>query len=105
MNVFIVVEGEIGERYVYEKWIPLINPKLSVVNSIFDIKNDNFAIIAGMGYPNYFDVIKSAIDDINGVNNIDRLVIAIDSEEMSFDDKLKEVEDYLKDRLVTRICG
>ncbi len=60
MNMFVVVEGEIGERRVYEKWIPFVNPKMIWVESIFDISENNFAIIAGGGYPNYFEVIENA---------------------------------------------
>jgi hypothetical protein len=98
VNIYTVVEGEIGERYVYEKWIPFINPTLSFVNDIFEIKNDNFAIIAGMGLPFTFEVIEDAIQDVNTVGNIDRFVIAIDSEDMSFDEKLEEVREFLADK-------
>lgn len=98
MNIYIVVEGEIGTRYVYEEWIPLINPSLTSVDTIFDIRSNNFAIIAGHGYPFYFDIIENAINDINVVKNIDRLVIIVDSEDMSFDEKIGEVQDFLSDK-------
>lgn len=32
MDVYLVVEGN-GEKRVYEHWVPLVNPKLRVVNS------------------------------------------------------------------------
>ena len=99
MNIYVVVEGEVGERYVYEKWIPFVNPEMSRVATIFDIANNHFAIIAGGGYPNYFDVIAAAIEDVNSVGNIDRLVIAIDSEEMSFEGKYDEVSEFIRDKL------
>ena len=30
MNVYLIVEGN-GEKKVYTHWVPLVNPKLSVV--------------------------------------------------------------------------
>jgi hypothetical protein len=98
MNLLVVVEGEVGEKRVYEKWIPLVNPRLTLVNHSSEISNNNFEIIAGYGYPNYFKVIEDAVEDVNNFNNIDRLVIAIDSEEMSFKEKYDEVFDFLKDK-------
>ncbi len=98
MNFYVVVEGEIGERFVYEKWIPFANSEITYVDTIFNIVNNNFAIIVGGGFPNYFDVIESAIEDVNSVGNIDRLVIAVDSEEMSFEEKSNEISSFLRDK-------
>ncbi len=98
MNMFVVVEGEIGERRVYEKWIPFVNPKMIWVESIFDISENNFAIIAGGGYPNYFEVIENAIDDVNSVGTVGRFVIAVDSEEMTFDEKYLEISGFLANK-------
>lgn len=95
MNVHVVVEGDIGEKYVYKTWVPFVNPSLSYVSHISLTKEDNFSIVSGGGYPRYFDVIESAIEDVNNYNNIDRLVVAIDSEELSYSEKLSEIEDYL----------
>ena len=59
------------------------------------IAENNFSIISGGGFPSYFDVIESAIEDVNFYNTIDRLVIAIDSEDLSYSDKLNEMTEYL----------
>jgi len=98
MNILVLVEGEISEKYVYENWIPYVHSKITYVKNIFDIVKNHFSIISGGGYPNYFKVIKNAIDDVNQLGNIDRLVIAIDSEEMTFEEKLLEIKDVIKDK-------
>ena len=95
MNIFVVVEGELGAKYIYESWITLFNPKLLQVNDLFSIKNNNYAVIASMGYPYYFEVIEAAIEDVNGINNIDRLVLVVDSEENSLEEKLNEMVQFL----------
>ena len=95
MNIYVVVEGEVGEKKVYKHWIPLVNPTLIYVNHVSEIENDNFAIIAGMGYPQYLKVIEDAIGDVNNYGNIDRLIVAIDSEEMLYEEKLNEINEHV----------
>jgi hypothetical protein len=96
MNLYILVEGEIGEKKVYRTWIPIVNPLLSFVGHISEIENNNFSILSGGGYPNYLEVIEHAIEDVNMYNNIDRLVIAVDSEDMTYQEKYSEIESYIK---------
>jgi hypothetical protein len=91
MNIFIVVEGEVGEKKVYQHWVPLVNPELNYVPHISLVDNNNFSILSGGGHPQYFDVIDSAIDDVNSLNNIDRLVISVDSEDLSYEEKYDEI--------------
>ncbi len=95
MNLYIVVEGEVGEKYVYEKWINYYNPALKSVKYLDEIDNNNFFIVAGGGFPNYFDVIDNAILDVNDATNIDRLVISVDTEDMTFDEKIEELKNHL----------
>jgi hypothetical protein len=95
VNLYIAVEGEVGEIQVYRSWVPLVNPALSYVDHISEIRDNNFYIVSGGGYPNYFEVIDAAIQDVNNLNNIDRLVIAVDSEELSYEEKLTEMETHL----------
>jgi len=95
MNLYIVVEGEVGEKYLYQNWVPLVNPDLKYVQHISMIAGNNFSIISGGGFPSYFNVIESAIKDVNFYNTIDRLVIAIDSEDLSYSEKFNEITEYL----------
>ncbi len=94
MNIHVVVEG-ISEKKVYPLWIPYVNPTLIYVDDIFTIKKNNFSVITGGGYPHYKTVIYNAIEDVNQVGNIDRLIISIDSEEMSRKDKFNEISNYI----------
>ncbi len=98
MNIYVVCEGEIGERFIYESWVPMVNPALTYVDDLFSISNNNFSIIIGGGFPNYFKVIENAIEDVNNFRNIDRIVIAVDSEEMSFKEKYDEISDFLQSK-------
>lgn len=95
MNIHIIVEGDIGEKHIYEAWVPFVNPRLSYVSHISLTEKNNFSIVSGGGCPRYFDVIGPAIEDVNNYNNIDRLVIAVDSEELSYSEKLIQIKDRL----------
>ena len=90
MNVYLIVEGH-GEKKVYAHWVPLVNPNLRVVTSLEEVRKNNLIIISGGGYPNYLDIIKAGVEDVADNEQLDRLVIAIDSEEMSYEEKRKEI--------------
>lgn len=95
MNIHIVVEGEIGEKQVYKHWVPLVNPNLSFVTHISNLVHNNFSIVIGGGYPQYFEIIDAAIADVNSYGNVDRLVLVVDSEEMEYDEKLAEINHHI----------
>lgn len=97
MNVYIVVEGK-TEKPVYKTWIPFVNNRLIYVNDIFEIQDNNFSIVSGEGYPGYYDIIENAIEDVNAIRNVDRLVISIDSEDKSREEKQEEVSEFLLGR-------
>lgn len=98
MNFYIVVEGEKSEILIYKKWIKYIRPNQKCVYNLSEITNNNFIIYAGYGYPFYLDVIDAAIEDVNSHNSIDRLVIAVDSEEMTYSEKFNEINDFVKNK-------
>lgn len=94
MNYYIVVEGK-TERKVYKGWVKYLVPELQYVNAIYDISQNHYSIISGGGYPEYFKTIAIAIDDVNSHNGIDKLLISIDSEDMTFQEKYDEITDFL----------
>lgn len=92
MNVYVIVEGEQSAKDVYAAWIPMVNPSLSQIYRIDSFRSNNFFLFAGHGYPGYIDRISNAIEDINTYQQISRLVIAVDSEEKTFQEKLDEIK-------------
>ena len=96
MNILFVVEGKRTEKILYKKWIKYVHSSLEFVQSTADLTGNNFAIISGGGFPGYYKVIKNSIRDINKFKNIDYLFICIDSEELSYSEKLNELEKFIK---------
>ena len=100
MNVYVVMEDEVGAKKVYESWIPLVNPNLKLVSHPSQLINDNFVVYTGGGYPFIYELIKSAIEDANTYCNADRIVIAVDSENKTRDDRYTEI----RERVATMAC-
>ena len=95
MNVYLIVEGN-GEKKVYAHWVRQVNPSLSIVNSLDEVQHNNLIIISGGGYPNYLEVIEAGVEDVSATKQLDRLVISVDSEEMTFHEKWQEIDGVVK---------
>jgi len=92
----VVVEGRVVEKAVYTVWIPLVNNTLTRAAYLTDVAGNNFYIVSGNGYPQYFDVIDAALQDVAADDTFDRLVICIDSEEMTLEEKREEVVTHVQ---------
>jgi hypothetical protein len=46
-----------------------------------------FYLISGNGYPNYLNIIENAIEDVNNLKNFDFLIVAVDSEDKTYQEK------------------
>jgi hypothetical protein len=100
MNFLIIVEGK-AERKIYKNWVPYLQPQLIYVDYLTQVTMNNYLIMSGNGYPQYFDKIDAAIEDINNYNNIDRLIISLDSEGMSYNEKIEEMNSFLEGKNCT----
>jgi hypothetical protein len=97
MNIFVTVEGK-AEDKVYKRWIPYVNPQITYAGRLVsDLTTNSFAIVSGRGFPYYFRVMRDAIEDVNAAGNVDKLVIAVDSEDMTREEKLAELWEFVRD--------
>ncbi len=102
MNIYVIVEGEKATKKIYKTWIPCINKSLSHVDYIHNIQKHNFFILAGYGQPEMMARIEKAVGDVNKITQFDRLVIAIDSEDVEPREKKIEVSARV-DRIGSRV--
>jgi len=95
VNIYVVLEGERAAKKIYKTWIPFVNPDLKHIDYLEDLKENNFFILAGFGQSQFLNnQVEKAIEDVNNLQ-FDRLVLAIDSEEMTFHDKQLEVSEHV----------
>lgn len=92
MNIYVVVEGEKASKRIYKNWIAYANPELTHIDYLTDFSQNNFYILAGYGQPYMYERIEKAVVDANNIDAVDRLVIAIDSENQEYSEKFQEVE-------------
>lgn len=96
MNIYVVVEGNSSEPKVYRKWIPLVNPDLKEVSYIQDVNENNFLIRTGGGYPNLVGIIQNALEDIRNNPIFNRLVVVVDSEDLTLQQRHAEIEQHIQ---------
>lgn len=96
MKYYILVEGKV-EKIVYKKWIPFVNKNLQFVNfnNMSDAPDGSFVIVSGDGYPYYLSMIENSIYDVNEYN-YDHLVLIVDTENVSPEEKLDEIKEYIQ---------
>ena len=104
MNLYFLVEGK-TESKVFPKWMSYLCPNLSKIEQASDVRENNYYLISGGGYPSIFDFLKSSIEDINSSGNYDYLILSIDADLSSVDEKIAEVNDFIKtERLKLENC-
>lgn len=94
-NFYVVVEGRRTEPALYSAWIRYNAPDLKKIDCPRSFNKNHFYILSGSGFPNYFKVIDNAIKDVNNNELIDYLVICVDSEEKTFEEKKREIEGHI----------
>ncbi len=93
MNIYFVVEGTSSERKVYPKWLSYLVPKLKRVNNFDIVEHNNYYLFDSGGYPAILDDTEDAITNVNNTGKYDYLVVCLDADESSVEDRIKEVED------------
>lgn len=93
MNLYFLVEGEETEKEVYPAWLSLLNPILKRVFTIEDISNNNYYLQAANGKDAMLGrILIAAIDNINTSSNFNYLIICIDTDNVSVEDKISEIK-------------
>lgn len=97
MNIYVVTEGK-AESIIFKTWIPEVNPALTLISSLADVNQNNFFIFSARGYPAIFSAIENAIEDMQNFPQFDRLVISVDSEELTKQERLDEMNSFLDEK-------
>ena len=96
MNLYFLVEGKQSERKVYPAWLGYILPELQRVESCDKVKEKNYYLISGEGYPSLiYDFIPRSIAEINSNGKYSYFVVCLDAEENTVAELIAEIEDFL----------
>ncbi|MEG4963183.1 MULTISPECIES: hypothetical protein [unclassified Microcoleus] len=95
MNLYFLVEGTQSERKVYPAWLAYLLPELQRVDNCDDVKEKNYYLISGEGYPSLYNYIPPAIAEINSNGKYSYFVVCLDAEENTVAELTTEIEDFL----------
>lgn len=99
MNIYFLVEGNSTERKIYPKWLEYLLPELIRVKYHNEVQNNNYYLISGEGYPAILhDGLDNAIDKIKETNNYDYLVLCVDSDEETVQERFNYIQDFIQNK-------
>ncbi len=101
MNIYVVLEGERAAVAIYRSWIGEAYPAYTIKNYAHEVTGNSIFIQPSGGWPNYFGILERAIEDVNSMP-YDRLVVAVDSENMSYEEKHEEIHTFVTARGLTK---
>ncbi|MCI0662447.1 MAG: hypothetical protein L0220_15365 [Acidobacteria bacterium] len=81
MNLYFFLEGRRTEPKVYRAWVRHVFPQLTEVGIISEVRQDNYLLISGFGYPQLLNRVDEILADISQHGGIDHFFICLDAEE------------------------
>lgn len=91
MNFYFVFEGK-TEPIVYKKWLSVLLPDLTEVDSFDAVNHNNYYYVSDMGVPSCYSVAANAIQDINGFPKYNYLVLFTDADRFTVAEKKAEAD-------------
>ncbi len=100
MNLYFLVEGK-TEKKVYPAWLKYLTPHLTKISNASEVKENNYYIISGMGYPSLLDNhLINAVEEVNELGKYDYLVISLDADDCKVEDRVAEVNNKISQKKV-----
>lgn len=101
MNIYFLVEGNSTEKKIYPKWLEYLLPNLVRVKYHDQVKNNNYYLISGQGYPKIlYDGLENAIDKISETSKYDYLVMCVDADEETVEERIQYIQDIISSKKV-----
>lgn len=97
MSLYIVVEGERTEPALLRGWLPRLAPGLTPALRVEDVGAAHYFMVAGRGYPSYLARIQAAVEDIRAFPAFSWLLVLVDAEERTAEERRSEVEEVVRD--------
>jgi hypothetical protein len=99
MNIYFLVEGNSTEKKIYPRWLNYLIPELTQVKYHDEVVKNNYYLISGEGYPAILhDGLDNAIDKIKEVNKYDYLVICVDVDEETTEERYNYIINFINEK-------
>lgn len=105
MNLYFLLEGKRTEPKIYPKWLSVLLPSYNKIQSAYDAYNNNYYMFSGMGYPSLLhNHLKNSIEEVNEIGVYNYLIIVLDSEDETIEQRKSEVRDFLQKNKIQSSC-
>jgi hypothetical protein len=102
MNLYFLVEGRRTEKKIYPKWLSHLIPELTMVNFFEDVKENNYKLFSGFGFPHLlYKHLKASVEEVNESGKYDYFVICLDADESSVNERIDEVINFMKQESIS----
>jgi hypothetical protein len=99
MNLYFLVEGRRSEMNVYPRWLGHLLPHISRVPFPDAVSRNTYFLVSGLGFPRLLDVqLPHAIADVNQVGRFDYLILCLDADEFTLEERMAEVAQHVAGR-------
>lgn len=92
MNFYFIFEGK-TEPIVYKSWLSFLIPQLSEVNTYDRVNVNNYYYESDMGYPNCYNIVANAFQEINEYPQYNYLVLFLDADRLSVRERITEAHE------------
>lgn len=101
MNIYFVFEGK-TEAVVYKEWLKFLLPNFTEVFAYNESVNNNYYYESDMGVPDCYNVVANAIQEINEHPFYDYLILIIDADRSTIEEKINESHLSIKNKLLEK---
>jgi len=103
LNLYFLVEGKKTEPLVYPQWLKYLLPDFNQVSFACDVANgkNNYYLVSGLGMPRLLDIqLPESINEINELGNFDFLILIVDADDMTIEERINEIRQYIRDEKI-----
>lgn len=96
MSVYFLVEGRRTEAQVYPAWLTELLPSFRRVHNPQQVTRHCYCLVSASGYPSVVqETLKNAIADVNDNETFSHLVVCLDADNFSVEERLTEVHQII----------
>lgn len=95
MNLYFVVEGRRTERLLYPRWLNFLLPQYTRTDNYENVSDNNYFLLSSEGFPSIIKRTQEAISNITTINKYKKLIVILDSEDSSIEEREKSIQDIL----------
>jgi hypothetical protein len=71
-------------------------PEMERVQNFDKVEDNNYYLISGGGFPSIYHHLKNAIEEVNSIPKYDYLILCLDADESSVDERVQQITNFIE---------